>query len=972
MKRILSWLLVLALLLPMLALAEEAAPARLPDYAVDFETGDISMLVQSGTCALSVSTSQAHSGAQSLQVSQRTTNNYDAADLKLGSTPVTEGTPFQISCWVYINNADGGQFAIGRAGGDYSYLTTADVPGRTWTKLTAVTSFDKLMNLRFLTVSDSLTGVEYFVDDIEILLNPNDNDTFQNYKSDFSAGLDGWYVRADSGSDTAVSVNDGALTITGRQKDWYSPNHEFDLTPGKNYLISVKVKQDALDKANFLISVQHTLNGVETYENLGTGVAKKGEWTTITGACSAGSFDKDVLYIETKGAPSLEFSIKDFAISKNVLTFGGDIPSLKEMYKDYFDFGAAVVKSEADSPERMEFYEKQFSILTHGNELKPEQVLDIPGCRDLAKIDETAVAVHFTGAKSLLDYAQAHGIKVNGHVLVWHKQTPEAFFHMGYDPNNEYASREIMLARMDNYMRQVIGFVQENYPGVVVSWDVVNEAIDDETGEMRESNLTRTIGYDFVSRCFEIADKYANDDVLLVYNEYSTPYEPKLTGIRKLLDQLVSEGHIDCYGFQCHYAVNTPTMKELRHAFEVIAETGLKLRVTELDITVPDTTDNSFRRQADVYASMMDIFKEYAGQLVSVQTWGVTDDLSWKADGYPLLFDAKAEPKYAFWALTDPTQIPPMKQSGVAYGPAAEADFDKAERIEADGFSFQPLLAEDGTHLLVRVTVKDETFAKTDVVKVFADGINKSVKRGTKNAEEIDGGYMVTVSVPLANAKLGSSVPFDVLVKDGEKTIGWSDNATGTDRVMGELQLQKLLPTATAAYGKDNWADAEVIPCTVAASSDANEGGTVTVNGYALWDEMNLYVKVDVQDAHLDASKLNSWEQDSVEIFLDEKNNRGTSYGKDDHHYRVNFKGDVSVDDGYDTVVATAELTEGGFTAYFTIPFTEEQAAGGQVGFDIRYNNAGADGLRRMLNFCDETDKGWSDPSLFGLLKLVK
>ena len=266
------------------------------------------------------------------------------------------------------------------------------------------------------------------------------------------------------------------------------------MVPGRLYDLSCRVYQDEAESATFMISVAHTANGRETYENLARAEAKKGEWVTLTGGYLAGEFDRFVLYVETLGAPGLSFQIQAFSVLAQQCERRQDLPSLKAVYKDYFDFGCAVTGREAMSRDLMDFYASQFSIMTHGNELKPDFVLDVPASSMLAKKDQTAVSVRLDAAAPLLDYAKAHGIKVHGHVLLWHNQTPEAFFRENYSRTGPYVSREIMLGRMENYIRGVFEALEERCPGVVVSFDVVNEAIDDSTGALRQSNWTRIVG----------------------------------------------------------------------------------------------------------------------------------------------------------------------------------------------------------------------------------------------------------------------------------------------------------------------------------------------------------------------------------------------------------------------------------------------------------------------------------------------
>ena len=113
------------------------------------------------------------------------------------------------------------------------------------------------------------------------------------------------------------------------------------------------------------------------------------------------------------------------------LAESGALPSLREIYAEKFDIGTAVPRMIAANKSRMDFCATQFVIFTPENELKPDAVLDVTASRALAQEDDTAVAVRFDAAKPLLDYAKENGLKVHGHVLVWHSQTPDAFSTKG-------------------------------------------------------------------------------------------------------------------------------------------------------------------------------------------------------------------------------------------------------------------------------------------------------------------------------------------------------------------------------------------------------------------------------------------------------------------------------------------------------------------------------------------------------------
>lgn len=362
--------------------------------------------------------------------------------------------------------------------------------------------------------------------------------------------------------------------------------------------------------------------------------------------CALLSLSMSFASAETGDAPGFE---EKAAVSQNET-----LPRLKELYAPYFDFGSAVKAGDVQNKDLMDLLLSQFNIVTHENELKPEAVLDVASSRRLAQNDRTAVAINIDKAKLLLDLAQQQGFKVHGHVLVWHSQTPEVFFREGYTFTGAFVTRDVMLARLDNYIRLVFEQTAIDYPGVIVSWDVVNEAIGDTAGEMRQSLWTQVVGDDFVLEAFRIARKYAPKDVMLYYNDYSTPYEPKLSGILRLLEKLKAEGNIDGYGFQCHYQINTPGINQIKNAMERVIALGLRIRISELDILIDDNSDNSLRRQAVRYGEILDLFRKYKDSIVAVQTWGIRDDLSWKPQNYPLLFDKNNRPKPAFFAITDP------------------------------------------------------------------------------------------------------------------------------------------------------------------------------------------------------------------------------------------------------------------------------------------------------------------------------
>ncbi len=657
--------------------APEVVVAETVDTAFDFESGMPSQFGPSGSAQPAVSTAQAHGGTSSLFVTGRSGNNWDAADLNSEAMGIAPFAPVKITAWVYVDSDEEGTFRIAKSDAGWDTLGQATFPGRTWTEITAEFSLDQLVNIRFQNSSDNWNNANYYIDDVAVSVGvPVEQEEIVSdappidYHSDFSEGLDGWYPRSGNEAAALTVTDEGGIEMTGRTGTWNSPGRDFELVPGKTYNLSVLVKQDVTDSTGFILSIAHTRDDTESYENLGTCTAKRGEWTLIQCTYVAGRYDKYVLYVEG-GAEDTVFQIKDFTCVEPVSTFGSDdLASLKEVYADLFDVGTAVVGSEVLDEDRMEFYASQFSIFTYGNEMKPDSLLDLVETRKLMRAngnDQTTVALKFDSCIPLLDWAKENNVKVHGHVLVWHQQTTERFFHEDYATHKPLLDRETMLKRMENYISQVLTWTNENYPGVIVSWDVVNEAIADSAADavegndwrLRNSLWAQVIGEDFVNRAFEYARKYAAPGTLLFYNDYNTDDSAKQRGILKLVDSLIADGTIDGYGFQSHYSVGWPQLNKVEVAWNNLCTRNLKdgspllLRVSELDVGIDDTSEENLQKQAKYYSDLFKIYQRHADRIIAVQVWGTVDDLSWRAANYPLLFDAKAQPKPAFQAVVD-------------------------------------------------------------------------------------------------------------------------------------------------------------------------------------------------------------------------------------------------------------------------------------------------------------------------------
>lgn len=215
----------------------------------------------------------------------------------------------------------------------------------------------------------------------------------------------------------------------------------------------------------------------------------------------------------------------------------------------------------------MELVEKHFSgSLTAGNEMKPDAVLNHDACVAYAEEtgDDTNPQVSFSAAKPFLNYCQKNNIPVRIHTLVWHSQTPDWFFKENYAADGEWVSKEKMLQRMENYIKNYFEVLTELYPDIdFYACDVVNEAwMEDgnprQAGEQGSSGSAKSAWVQvfgdnsFIEPAFTFARKYAPKGCKLYYNDYNEYMSGKMNAIVNMATELKEKGLIDGIGMQSH------------------------------------------------------------------------------------------------------------------------------------------------------------------------------------------------------------------------------------------------------------------------------------------------------------------------------------------------------------------------------------------------------------------------------------
>ncbi len=291
-------------------------------------------------------------------------------------------------------------------------------------------------------------------------------------------------------------------------------------------------------------------------------------------------------------------------------------------------------------------------------------------CMKSGPIHPTENEYNFELPDQFVEFGVENDKFITGHCLIWHSQAPRWFFT---DDEGNDVSREVMIQRMKDHIYTVVG----RYKGKIKGWDVVNEAIM-EDGSMRNSKFLQIVGDDFIKLAFQFAHE-ADPDAELYYNDYNEWFPGKRDAIVQMVRDLKADGiRIDGIGMQGHIGMDSPSLEDYEAAIEAYANEGMKVMVTELDMSIlPNrnrdvgadiATSFEYQQSLNPYTEgvpvekmnewderMLDFFRlflKHSDAVSRVTVWGVSDATSWKNNfpirgrvDYPLLFDRNNEPK---------------------------------------------------------------------------------------------------------------------------------------------------------------------------------------------------------------------------------------------------------------------------------------------------------------------------------------
>lgn len=340
--------------------------------------------------------------------------------------------------------------------------------------------------------------------------------------------------------------------------------------------------------------------------------------------------------------------------------------SLSDAYKNNFFIGAAISEDQILEKDNrsLSIVRNQYNTITPENAMKWMFLQPSPN------------KFEFELADKYVEFGLNNKMHIVGHTLVWHSQLADFM--------NEVTDKTIM----SNYVNNHINTIVKRYKGKIDTWDVVNEALN-EDGTLRESIFLKTLGENYIIDAFKLAEK-VDPDAELAYNDYNLCSPKKREGAIRLIKNLQKENaKINAVGIQAHWQLNTPSIDEIEKSIIAFEDLGVKVMFTELDISVlpnpwevvgagveqnfdqfigdpkmnpyPEILpDYMLQKQAKRYEDIFKLFLKHEDKISRVTFWGVTDKTSWLNDwpikgrtNYPLLFDRSYQSKEAYQSILD-------------------------------------------------------------------------------------------------------------------------------------------------------------------------------------------------------------------------------------------------------------------------------------------------------------------------------
>lgn len=304
------------------------------------------------------------------------------------------------------------------------------------------------------------------------------------------------------------------------------------------------------------------------------------------------------------------------------------LPQLKTAYKDVFTVGMDVLMIDVMDEARAAIIKEQFDTISIKQDFIPENIMDYETAKVSA--DKTHIPLNFSAADVILKFAQENDIKIIGPRLIT-ESTPAWAFSKDLDRNQvtetvgedgtttttvEFADADVMMLRLENYIKDIITYCNTNYPGVIISWEVLDDPIN--AGETNDSKYRshywmQTIGEEYAVKACEFARKYATAEQKIIVSQDNLDEAKTLTPSLALINLLKDNGVIDGIAIQAHYNPNSPKLFDMEDMMKALNATGLELHFTEFNVDsnegnrgdLDKTTEELLARVTKRYKALM-------------------------------------------------------------------------------------------------------------------------------------------------------------------------------------------------------------------------------------------------------------------------------------------------------------------------------------------------------------------------------
>lgn len=826
-----------------------------------------------------------------------------------------------------------------------------------------------------------------------------------------------------------------SLKTTGRTAVWNGPalNVLSKMTRGFRYRVTVWAKLAPGEATtNLRVSIERRLAGVTNFTTVvGDTPVGATQWVRLTNLFTMpADVDSLSFYVEAPQSATAAFYIDDVQIAFHpVPPIQTDIPNLKDSLADDFPIGAAVEPTEVTDQRHGDLARKHFDSLTAGNVMKFGPIHPSEATYNFAPADTLA---NFARTNGLT--LRGHTLVWHSQNPDWLFRDAAG---VALTPSPE--SKALMLARLESHIRQVVPRYNDVVTAWDVVNEVIDPNQADGLRRTPWFDLTGTdyidtafrvakeVAADGVKLCindFSTTEPAKRAALLNVVQGMLSRGVP--------VDCVGHQMHVNVQN------PSIASFRDTINAFaplgvtQQVTEMDISVYTNGTD-SLPTIPEATLVQQGYRYRDFFREFRRLKEHISAVTVWGLGDDNTWLKSfpirrlDLPLLFDEDLQAKHAFWGIVDPLRLPVVTQrlnvpggspridgkEGTAWNTTGSVAIGQDEVVSA---SFATLWDDD--HVYVLVDVVDGSRDGGDSVEVFIDENN--AKGTSYDADDAaysferssighghgrrhghhrrchgglntrvtwrPGGYRVEAALPVEGVlAVGAEVGFDIRVTDAATgtVVAWNDFTLEQETdpsKFGTLNLVEENEVTEGSFGRPTIDGAEDrvwrhAPALTTDTVVLGDGTGATARVRTLWDGDHLYVYAEVTDPLLSKLSANPWEQDSIEIFLDQNNAKTTSYESDDAQFRVNFENTQSFGGAGSAAhfVTATRLVPGGYVVEAAITLTAVEPRDGTfIGFDVQINDDGlGNGVRSSVKtWNDPTGESFRNTSRFGVLQL--